>query len=226
VAYEGMEKFFPASKIRLTGNPVRNDIEFNTISKSDALKHFKLIDEKITLLVVGGSLGAKTINQSIHAGLQSIADSNIQLIWQTGKQYSLEATKAVIAFEDKGIITQPFIREMNVAYAASDIVVSRAGAIAISELCIVGKPCILIPSPNVAEDHQTKNALALSNREAAILVKAPEAQAELINTIKRLASSMQEQKKLSTNISIMAMPNAAKLIAEQVFEIASKPKNN
>lgn len=224
VAYEGMEKFFPASKIRLTGNPVRNDIEFNTITKSEAIKHFNLTADKITLLVVGGSLGARTINQSIHAGLQRIADSNIQLIWQTGKHYVIEAGKAINEYSDKGIITQPFIKEMNMAYAAADIVVSRAGAIAISELCITGKPSILVPSPNVAEDHQTMNALALTKRGAAILVKDSEAPAVLVNTILKLASNLDEQKSLSANISSMAMPDAAGLIAREVFEIAFKPE--
>ncbi len=224
VAYEGMEKYFPASKIRLTGNPVRNDIEFNTVTRREGLNYFGLADDKITLLVVGGSLGARTINQSIHAGLKRIADSGIQLIWQTGKHYALEAAQAVNEYNDKGILTQPFIKEMNMAYAAADIVVSRAGAIAISELCIAGKPSILVPSPNVAEDHQTKNAMALLKRGAAILVKDAEAPKELINSILSLASDKQQKKNLSTNIRTMAMPNAAGLIAKQVFEIASNQK--
>ncbi len=224
VAYEGMEKYFPAAKIRFTGNPVRNDIEFNNATRTEGLKHFGLVDDKITLLVVGGSLGARTINQSIRAGLKHIADSDIQLIWQTGKHYVPEAMKAISEYKEQGLITQPFIKEMNMAYAAADIVVSRAGAIAISELCIAGKPSILVPSPNVAEDHQTKNAMALSKRGAAILVKDSEAPTELINSILRLAADKQQQNNLSTNIKTMAMPNAAGLIARQVFEIASNQK--
>ena len=224
VAYEGMDKFFPASKIRLTGNPVRNDIEFSNISKPAALKHFNLSEDKVTLLVVGGSLGARTINHSIHSGLRTLASGNIQVIWQTGKLYAIQAAKAAMEYHEKGIITMPFIKEMDMAYAAADLVVSRAGAIAISELCITGKPSILVPSPNVAEDHQTRNALALSTRGAAILVRDSDAAADLIHTITELASNLTEQKKLSTTISSMAMRNSAHQIAEHVFELALKTK--
>jgi UDP-N-acetylglucosamine--N-acetylmuramyl-(pentapeptide) pyrophosphoryl-undecaprenol N-acetylglucosamine transferase len=222
VAYEGMEKFFPASKIRLTGNPVRKDIEFNTNTKIDAISHFNLNAGRITLLIVGGSLGARTINRSIHEGLSRLADANIQVIWQTGKLYANEATKALLNYDAKGIITMPFIKEMDLAYAAADIVVSRAGAIAISELCICGKPSILVPSPNVAEDHQTKNALALSAKGAAILVKDSEAQTQLVNSILNLASNKTEQESLSKNISAMAMRNSAGIIAGQIVELALK----
>jgi UDP-N-acetylglucosamine--N-acetylmuramyl-(pentapeptide) pyrophosphoryl-undecaprenol N-acetylglucosamine transferase len=224
VAYEGMEKFFPAAKIRLTGNPVRNDIEFNSNTKSEALKHFDLQDNKITILVVGGSLGARTINQSIDAGLSRLAEANIQLIWQTGKQYAENALMSVSAFLQNGIITLPFIKEMDKAYTAADIVVSRAGAIAISELCITGKPSILVPSPNVAEDHQTKNAMALSGRGAAWLITDKEAPEKLIDSILSLSSNLEEQKKLSTNISSLAMRNSAGQIAGQVFELAAETK--
>lgn len=225
VAYEGMEKFFPESKIKLTGNPVRNDIEFNNNSRSAALKLYKLSEEKVTLLVVGGSLGARTINQSIQSGLEKLATANIQLIWQTGKAYAEQAADAVKDYQAKGIITLPFIKEMDKAYAAADMVVSRAGAIAISELCIIGKPSILVPSPNVAEDHQTKNALALSSRNAAILVKDSEAQTNLISAITELASDIEAQKKLSTNISAMAIMNSASQIAEYVIKLALKTNN-
>jgi len=224
VAYPGMEKFFPASKISLTGNPVRNDIEFNSCTKTDALRHFNLRTDNMTLLVVGGSLGAKTINQSVSSGLQRLAESNIQLIWQTGKLFAQEADKAVARFENKGFITQAFIKEMDKAYAAADVVVSRAGAIAISELCITGKPAILVPSPNVAEDHQTKNALALSTREAAILVKDSESQSNLIQEIINLTKNPSRQKKLSDNISALAMRNSARIIAGLVLELASEKK--
>jgi UDP-N-acetylglucosamine--N-acetylmuramyl-(pentapeptide) pyrophosphoryl-undecaprenol N-acetylglucosamine transferase len=224
VAYQFMEKFFPAAKIRLTGNPVRNDIEFNTIKRSVALQHFNLQEDRTTLLVVGGSLGAKTINQSLHSGLDKLTKSNIQVIWQTGKSYAETAANAVSKYAGKGIITSPFIKEMDYAYAAADIVISRAGAIAISELCISGKPSILVPSPNVAEDHQTKNALALSTREAAVLVTDADASEKLIDTVIQLASNPSEQKKLNINISSMAMRNSARIIAEQVFEIALKTK--
>jgi UDP-N-acetylglucosamine--N-acetylmuramyl-(pentapeptide) pyrophosphoryl-undecaprenol N-acetylglucosamine transferase len=224
VAYPGMEKFFPESKISITGNPVRHDIEFNNKTKSEALTHFGLSENKITLLVVGGSLGARTINHSIHAGLRILADSNIQLIWQTGKLYDIQAGKAVAEYELKGLITMPFIKEMDMAYMAADIVVSRAGAIAISELCLSGKPSILVPSPNVAEDHQTKNALALASRDAAILVKDSDAPASLISAITALAASPKEQETLSKNISTLAIRNSAKQIAEHVFKLAIKGK--
>ena len=224
VAYEGMENFFPAGKIRLTGNPVRNDIEFNNYSKEDALRHFNLDSAKPTLLVVGGSLGARTINHSIHAGLRILADCNIQLIWQTGKHYAIQAAKAVTEYKLNGIMTMPFIKEMDMAYSAADIVVSRAGAIAISELCLTGKPSILVPSPNVAEDHQTKNALALSMRNAAILIKDSDAAVSLISTITALATNPGEQKTLGENISSMAIRNSAKRIADHVFELALKGK--
>jgi len=224
VAYPEMEKFFPASKIRITGNPVRNDIEFNTNTKPAALQHFDLKTDRTTLLIVGGSLGARTINQSIHDGLNRIAGANIQLIWQTGKHFAVQALKAVAGFQDKGIITMPFIKEMDKAYAAADIIVSRAGAIAISELCILGKPAILVPSPNVAEDHQTKNALALSTKGAAILVKDSEAHENLIAKIIELASDATEQKRLSKNISAMAMHDSAGQIATFVIDLAKKKK--
>jgi len=220
VAYNGMEKYFNKIKLRYTGNPVRNEIEFNTNTKSASCQFFNLSDTKVTVLVVGGSLGARTINQSIHQGLKFLADADIQLIWQTGKYYSDEAEKAVIPFQQNGIITMPFIKEMDKAYAAADIIISRAGAIAISELCITGKPVILIPSPNVAEDHQTKNALALSSKGAAIVIKDSEAQSSLIHTLIELAKNAIKQESLSTSIQSMAMHNSAGLIAEQVFELA------
>lgn len=222
VAYQGMEKFFPASKIRLTGNPVRNDIEYNTKTKSEALQFFNLANDKITLLVVGGSLGARTINKSIESGINNLASANIQLIWQTGKHYAENATSSVSGYKGKGFITSPFIKEMDKAYAAADIVVSRAGAIAISELCISGKPSILVPSPNVAEDHQTKNALALSSRGAAKLITDSEAPEKLIDAVLSLASNLNEQVNLSTNISQLAMHNSAGHIAGEVFKLAAK----
>jgi len=222
VAYEGMEKFFPAAKIRLTGNPVRNEIEFNRRTKEEALKYFNLQDQKTTILVVGGSLGARTINQSIDSGLNRIAEANIQLIWQTGKQYAENASKSVSVYQQKGIITFPFIKEMDNAYAAADIVVSRAGAIAISELCITGKPAILVPSPNVAEDHQTKNARSLADREASVLISDKEAPEKLVEAILSLASNVTEQIKLSKNISALAKHNSASQIAGQVFELAAE----
>lgn len=225
VAYPGMEKFFPATKIKLTGNPVRHDIEFNNVSRSEALHQFQLDASKPVLLVVGGSLGARVINQSIHANLAQLASANIQVIWQTGVHYADLAAEAVKQLNVNGITTMAFIKEMNKAYAAADIVISRAGAIAISELCLTGKPVILVPSPNVAEDHQTKNAMALSTRDAALLVKDQDAQSELVKTVIKLASDTEKLKNLSRNIQAMAIHNSARQIANLVFELASKPKN-
>ena len=224
VAYQGMEKFFPASKIKLTGNPVRSDIEFSNISKSETLTSFGLQEGKTTVLVVGGSLGARTINQTIEAGINTLAEAGIQLIWQTGKNFASRASQALAPHQGKGFITMPFIKEMDKAYAAADIVVSRAGAIAISELCITGKASILVPSPNVAEDHQTKNAMALSTRDAAILVKDPEAATTLVSKIIELAANPAEQLRLSTHISAMAIRNSAQQIAEYAFMLAGKSK--
>ena len=224
VAYHGMEKFFPASKIKLTGNPIRSDIEFSNINKAETLAQFGLQEGKTTLLVVGGSLGARTINQSIEAGINTLAEAGLQLIWQTGKNFAPQASNAIAQYSDKGFITMPFIKEMDKAYAAADIVVSRAGAIAISELCITGKPSILVPSPNVAEDHQTKNAMALSTRNAAILVKDAEAAGSLVNKITELAADAEEQLRLSNNISAMAIRNSVQQIAEYAFMLAGKSK--
>jgi len=224
VAYPDMEKYFPASKIMLTGNPVRKDIETLSISKATACKFFNLNPDKLTLLVIGGSLGAKTINQGIYTGLGQLAAHNIQLIWQTGKPFTLEAMKSIGGYVGKGMLTRPFISEMDRAYAAADIVVSRAGALAISELCATGKPSILVPSPNVAEDHQTKNALALTTRDAAILVSDKDAPEMLLTTILNLADDISLQQKLSNNISRLAFHNAADQIASLAFTLALSKK--
>ncbi|MBC7864832.1 MAG: undecaprenyldiphospho-muramoylpentapeptide beta-N-acetylglucosaminyltransferase [Bacteroidia bacterium] len=161
VAYEGMEKFFPKEKIILTGNPVRMDIENTRTKKEEGLKFFGLQPGKKTLLIIGGSLGARTINQSIGAGINKFAEAGIQVLWQTGKNYFETAKQQTSHLKEKGIFAFDFITKMDFAYAVADCVVSRAGASSVSELCIVKMPCILVPSPNVAEDHQTKNAMAL-----------------------------------------------------------------
>lgn len=222
VAYPGMEKYFPAQKIRLTGNPVRKDIEFNKISKSEALKHFGLSATKTTLLVVGGSLGARTINESIYSGLDKMANAGLQIIWQTGKLFEPKAAKAIAENPCKDFRTMAFIKEMDFAFAAADIVVSRAGANTISELCVSAKPCILVPSPNVAEDHQTKNAMALASKHAAVCVSDKDAPTTLTGEIIKLAADKTNQKLLSENISAMALRNSADLIAGFVFDLAAK----
>ncbi len=221
VAYEGMEKFFPKEKILLTGNPVRQDLKDVKKNKEEALSFFKLDANKKTILVIGGSLGARTINESMGSGLQQLADNNIQLIWQTGKAYFETAKQQVASFQDKHIYALDFIARMDLAYAAADIVISRAGASSVSELCNIGMPCILVPSPNVAEDHQTKNAMALVSKDAAILVKDAEAREKLISAATALITNTSEQVNLTNNISKMAFYNSANVIANEVLKLAN-----
>jgi UDP-N-acetylglucosamine--N-acetylmuramyl-(pentapeptide) pyrophosphoryl-undecaprenol N-acetylglucosamine transferase len=219
VAYPGMEKFFPASKLVLTGNPVRQDIMEVQQKRRQALLHFGLTSEKKTILVIGGSLGARTINQSIATGLSSIAEAGYQLIWQTGKAFYPEAKAMEDSYTAQGLRAFDFIRRMDLAYAAADIVISRAGALSISELCLAAKPAILVPSPNVAEDHQTKNAMALVQQHAALFVRDADAQQQLVPTALHLAADDKEQKKLSANILQMARPNAAVDIVNELLTI-------
>jgi UDP-N-acetylglucosamine--N-acetylmuramyl-(pentapeptide) pyrophosphoryl-undecaprenol N-acetylglucosamine transferase len=218
VAYNGMEKFFPKEKIIITGNPVRKDILDTESKRNVAIKHFEL-ENKNTLLVIGGSLGARTINESISKNLELLSKNNIQVIWQTGKNYFEKAKKSVSALNVKNIKVFDFINEMDLAYSAADIVVSRAGAIAISELCIVGKPAILIPSPNVAEDHQTKNAMALVNKNAAILLKDNEAIEKSGTEIIALFNNIEKQKQISENIKKLAKRNATELIVKEILNL-------
>ena len=221
VAYEGMEKFFPREKILLTGNPVRQDLKDVKQHRDEALNFFKLSPNKKIILVIGGSLGARTINESMGAGLQKLVDNNIQLIWQTGKIYYTTAMQQVEKFSNNNIYALEFISRMDLAYAAADIVISRAGASSVSELCNIGMPSILVPSPNVAEDHQTKNAMALSNKQAALLIKDNEALSTLIPTAIALTSNISQQVTLTNNISQMAFPNSANVIALEVLKLAN-----
>ncbi len=222
VAYKDMEKYFPASKIVVTGNPVRQNIVNNTIEKQDAINHFELDANKKTILVIGGSLGARTINESIKLILPSIESNNYQLIWQTGKFFYELAKNEVVTNKYKNTKVFEFISEMDYAYTSADIIISRAGAIAISELCIVGKPIILVPSPNVAEDHQTKNAMALVNNKAAILVKDMDAKTILKDKLFQLLKDDQQQQRLSENIKKLAYPDAADTIADIVISLINK----
>jgi UDP-N-acetylglucosamine--N-acetylmuramyl-(pentapeptide) pyrophosphoryl-undecaprenol N-acetylglucosamine transferase len=217
VAYEGMEKFFPKEKIFLTGNPVRQDIGVLQGKRERGLETFGLDKSKKTVLVVGGSLGARTINNAILSKLELFKQNNIQLIWQTGKAFYETARQACSDHKDSGITSHAFISKMDYAYAAADIVVSRAGAIAISEICLIGKPAILVPSPNVAEDHQTKNALALSNYAAAILVKDEEAEENLAQKAIELTRDEIMCDKLSGNIARFAHKDAADKIADIIL---------
>ena len=219
VAYPNMEAFFPTDKLVLTGNPVRSDIMDSQQKREEALVHFGLEKDKKTILIIGGSLGARTINQSIAAGIQQIVDSGYQLVWQTGKAFFTEAQALSEKYESQGVRAIDFIKRMDLAYAAADVVISRAGALSISELSLAGKPSILVPSPNVAEDHQTKNAMALVNQHAAILVRDQDAQQELIKAVLDLAKNEEEQQRLSKNILKMARPNAAADIVNELIKL-------
>lgn len=217
VAYDGMERFFPAESIIKTGNPVRKDLTEKSKSKAEARESFGLAAERPTLLVVGGSLGARTLNESLEAGLKRLTDAGFQVIWQTGKYFGDRGKVAAKGI--KGTVVTQFITDMASAYAAADVVVSRAGAGSISELEILGKPCILVPSPNVSEDHQTKNALALSEKGASILVTDAEAREKLVDTAIALLGDKGKQKEMSENISKLAMRDSDELIADEVEKI-------
>lgn len=219
VAYPNMQRFFPAEKLVLTGNPVRSDIMGVQQKRQEALQHFGLIGTKKTILVIGGSLGARTINHSIAAGLEQILQAGYQLIWQTGKAYIPEAKALEEKHNAQDVRAFDFIRRMDLAYAAADVVISRAGALSISELCLAGKPAVLVPSPNVAEDHQTKNALALVEQHAALLVRDAEAAEKLVPTALQLAQDEQEQKRLQANILKMGRPNAAEDIVNELLKL-------
>lgn len=221
VAYPNMETYFPKDKIHFTGNPVRQDIINTEHLRAEALKHFGLDSDKRTLLVLGGSLGAKTVNESIQQGLNRLLNADNQVIWQTGKYY-YEGIMQELGTAPSGAFIQPFIKEMAYAYAAADVVVSRAGALSISELCLAEKPSIFVPSPNVAEDHQTKNANALATEEAAWVVTDAEARDKLITKALLLLADESLQGKLSENIKKLGKPQAAKDIARIIFELAGK----
>ncbi len=227
VAYEGMERFFDKDKIILTGNPVRQSLLDGKVSKDEAVRSFGLDPKKKTILVVGGSLGARTINNCVMQNLNKIRQSDVQFIWQTGKIYIEEAKAAVKESGEMPMLhTTDFISDMAAAYSAADLVISRAGAGSISEFCLLGKPVILVPSPNVAEDHQTKNALALVNREAALYIKDSEAGEKLIDTAIRTVKEPDTLKKLSTNITKLAFKDSANVIANEVCKLALKYKEN
>jgi UDP-N-acetylglucosamine--N-acetylmuramyl-(pentapeptide) pyrophosphoryl-undecaprenol N-acetylglucosamine transferase len=222
VAYQGMERFFPKEKICLTGNPVRQDLfELDGI-RNEALSFFGIDSGRPVVLALGGSLGARTINESIADSLHEFEKNDVQLIWQTGKHYFDTAAKFA---EGKSFVKVfDFIYKMNYAYSAADIIISRAGAGTISELCIVGKPAVLVPSPNVAEDHQTKNAMSLTSKNAAITVKDDEARNKLPATVIELINSQPRINELKTNISTLAMPGAAKEIVNRILMIVKQYK--
>lgn len=218
VAYDGMEKYFPKERIIKTGNPVRANISNLRPDRQKSLSHFALSPSKSTILVIGGSLGSKTINESMRDGAQDIIREDIQMIWQTGKAYYDNVKAAVPQHADIRIFD--FIKEMDLAYDAADIIISRAGAIAISELCVVKKPVILVPSPNVTEDHQTKNALALAEKNAAWMVKDSDARHVLVKKAVELVNNLEERQRLSGNIARLALPDAAGRIAKEILLLA------
>jgi len=222
VAYEGMDKYFPAEKIILTGNPVRQNLENLGRLKNEALSFFKLKESHPVVLVLGGSLGAGSINKSLSENIGKLGNSDCQWLWQTGKYYFENVKERVSSSGFTNITVNGFINRMDFAYAAADVIVSRAGAGTISELCLVGKPVILVPSPNVAEDHQTRNALALSERGAAVLIPDRQATQSLADETLMLISDLKKRKMLSENISKLAFRNADIRIAEEVIKLAGR----
>jgi UDP-N-acetylglucosamine--N-acetylmuramyl-(pentapeptide) pyrophosphoryl-undecaprenol N-acetylglucosamine transferase len=227
VAYEGMEKYFPADKLVLTGNPVRQEIrklsgKITTEARMAARTSFGFSKNDRILLVLGGSLGARTINESVKAGLERFRGKELKLIWQCGKYYYESLKPLVSDIPQQEVLLKDFIQEMDQAYLAADLIISRAGALSISELCIVGRPAVLVPSPNVAEDHQTKNASALVNAGAALMVADADAPGSLANTVLELLEDEKKQAELSKNIRGLAKPGSTEKIASEVIGIINE----
>jgi UDP-N-acetylglucosamine--N-acetylmuramyl-(pentapeptide) pyrophosphoryl-undecaprenol N-acetylglucosamine transferase len=222
VAWDGMEKYFPSEKIIKTGNPVRQDFDKLDDLRNEALNFFKLSNEKPVVLVLGGSLGAATINRSISDDLEKVRNSGLQWIWQTGSLYFEDVNALVSVSSSDNIKVFSFINRMDYAFAAADVIISRAGAGTISELCLVGKPVILVPSPNVAEDHPAKNALSLADKGAAVIVADSQAPVKLIDETVRLVNNGQLKRSLSENIKKMAVKDAALRIAMEVLNLLNK----
>jgi UDP-N-acetylglucosamine--N-acetylmuramyl-(pentapeptide) pyrophosphoryl-undecaprenol N-acetylglucosamine transferase len=222
VAYEKMEKYFPAAKIVHTGNPVRKNLIGINKFKEEALAYFGLTGEKKVIVIIGGSLGARTLNESVIASLGLINDSNVDIIWQTGKYYYSEMLKRIEGKNCPNLQVQEFLTRMDLAYSVADLVISRAGAGTISELCLVGKPVVLVPSPNVAEDHQTKNAQALVEKNAAVMVADIEAKDKLFTLSLALLTDAEKMKTMSDNIAKLAKPNAASDIAKIVLKLVKE----
>ena len=219
VAYEGMEKYFPKNKIVITGNPVRKDIISVTQKADKARIHFAFEANRKTLLIIGGSLGARTINESVIGSFEKLIDAQIQVIWQTGKGY-FETYRAQLGKYDlRKIRVHDFVKEMDLAYAAADVVISRSGALAVSELCIAAKPSILVPSPNVAEDHQTKNAMALVDKHAAIMITDKDAREKLVDEALKLLFDEQRADRLRENIRKLGRPQATEDIVNEIEKL-------
>lgn len=220
VAYDNMERFFPAEKIIMTGNPVRQALLDTKMTKEEAIKSFGLDPSKKTILIVGGSLGAGTVNKSVMQHLDEIAESGVQVIWQTGKYYNADINEQLKDRDLPMIKVLDFISDMGAAYKAADLVISRAGASSISEFCLLGTPVILVPSPNVAEDHQTKNAMALVDKDAALYVKDADAPEQVISLALKTVQNEAKLRSLSENILKLALPNSADIIADEVIRLA------
>ena len=223
VAYPGMERFFPADKILLTGNPVRREMTEQTLDPRAARHSFGLAEDRPTILVTGGSLGALTINESLEQGLQRLADAGVQVIWQTGKSFAPRAEKA--ARKLKGIVVAPFVADMAKAYAAATVVISRAGAGSISEMELLGKAAILVPSPNVAEDHQTKNAQALASRGAALLIPDADARRDLVTAALGLIADPERIRSMEAAAKALALPESSQRIADEIIRL-TKPSQS
>jgi UDP-N-acetylglucosamine--N-acetylmuramyl-(pentapeptide) pyrophosphoryl-undecaprenol N-acetylglucosamine transferase len=219
VAYDNLERFFPKDKIVKTGNPVRQDLLEITSKREEAQQFFKLDKSKKTILVLGGSLGARRINQLIEKELSFFSDNNVELIWQTGKLYIDDYKKYGV---NNNVQTHAFLNKMDLAYAAADVIISRAGASSVSELCIVGKPTIFIPSPNVSEDHQTKNAQAITDKNAGILIRESELESDFELRCKALLENSELQRELSREIKKLALENATKAIVDEVEKLIKK----
>jgi UDP-N-acetylglucosamine--N-acetylmuramyl-(pentapeptide) pyrophosphoryl-undecaprenol N-acetylglucosamine transferase len=221
VAYSGMEKYFPASKIIITGNPVREEVINSPVTKKDACEFFGMIPGKPVLLILGGSLGARTINESVQQGIMALEESGIQVLWQTGRLYYRKIQEAVEPLGLKNIRCMDFIHRMDLAYSLADIIISRSGAGTISELCLLGKPVILVPSPNVAEDHQTKNAAALVKEQAALVVSDAEAKEKLVNEALQLMQNEALKSSLGVNCKQMSIPGSASKIVDEIFKLVT-----
>ncbi len=221
VAYPGMGKYFPVDKILFTGNPVRNKLEGIKVFRGEAIKYFGLDASKKTLLILGGSLGARTINEAVMSAFPDLLKSDIQVLWQCGKIYYNEARKMWEENKPGNIILKDFISRMDLAYAVADVVISRAGAGTISELCLAGLASVLVPSPNVAEDHQTKNAMSLVNNNAALLVKDVDARPDLLKVAFELIGDEVKKTQLSLNIKKLAVSDSARKIAEEIFKMCN-----
>ena len=226
VAYEGMERFFPKDRIMLTGNPVRQSLLNDALTREECAAAFGLNPAKPTVLLIGGSLGARTLNESVIRNLSRIAASPVQFIWQTGSYYKKEIEQMLdVKGKPTNLVVTDFISRMDQAYCLADLVISRAGAGSISELCLLGKPSILVPSPNVAEDHQTHNAMALVNKHAALFVRDADAPEQLIPLALETVVDAEKLKELGTNAGAMALRDSARIIAEEVIKLAVEKKS-